>query len=223
MADLPTVRCATRQDEGPLMEMCRRLHAENGLFSFSEAKVGDLIGKALGPPLGTIIGVIGEEGALQASTCLVYDKYYYTEEWHLGELWNFVDKDHRKSRNAEALVNFGDRLAKKMGCPFVTGIITNKQMAGKVRLYRRLLGYAAGAFFITNSKWRSEPMEDHSELRGKLREFAQLCNERKVTYELARQKIGPLLREAAEAIGSEDNVWGSAKKPANGAAAVVGS
>lgn len=218
MAELPKVRIATPEDEVDIMALCRGLHKENGMFSLNERKVLDLIRKCW-MRQGVIVGVIGERGHLEASTCLVLDGYYYTDEWHLSELWNYVDPGRRKgSHNAEALIEFGKKCAEKMGCPLITGIVTNTKTAGKVRFYRRLLGYPAGAFFIHNAKWRSEPMVDHSELRRKLGEFSQLCNDRKVTFEFARLKIGPLLREAAEAIGSEDSLWGTAKKPSNGAA-----
>lgn len=213
--ELPYVRIATADDEEAVMAMCRRLHSENGLFSLNESKVRALLHRCYKKD-GTIVGVIGEPGQIEASTCLAISDYHYTDEWHLSELWNFVEEPFRKSGNAEALIEFGKACAVKMGVPFITGIITNKQMAGKVRLYRRLLGYPTGAFFCYNSKWKSEPIEDHSALRARLREFAQMCNDNRITPVIARKDIGPLLREAAQAVSGEDNVWGKSKS--NGAA-----
>ena len=217
--DLPTVRIAVADDEPEVMAMCGRLHRENGLFTLNEEKVRNQIRKCFARQ-GTIVGVIGDHGKLQASTCLSISDYYYSDDWHLAELWNFVDKDYRKSRNAEALIEFGKSCADKMGCPLLTGIITNSHMAGKVRLYRRLLGHPAGAFFIYNSKWKSEPIEDHSDLRQRLRELAVLCNTspKKINSYFVNKKIGPLLREAADAIGAEDNVWSGVASALNGAA-----
>ena len=105
-----------------------------------------------------------------------------------------------------------------MAITWFIGVVTNKQMAGKVRLYRRLLGTPAGAFFVTNSKWQAEPMEDHSELRRRLKEVADTCTKspRQITFDIAQKKIGPLLREAAEAVQSEDSVWGAKRSKANG-------
>jgi hypothetical protein len=101
-----------------------------------------------------------------------------------------------------------------MDIPFFTGIITNKQMAGKVRLYRRLLGYPTGAFFLYNAdKWKPQPMEDHLDLRTRLKEFIVKCSDGKVTPTVARRELGPLLREAVEAIHAEDSLWGDGKKP----------
>lgn len=207
--DLPAVRVITPEDEDALMAMCLRLHSENGMMQISEQKVRENIYKCFNGE-GIMIGVIGDPGGpLEASTCLSISTMHYTKDWHLEEFWNFVDKPYRRSHNAEALIKFGKDTAELMGIPFLTGIITNKQMAGKVRLYKRMLGYPAGAFFIHNAPWQAEPMEDHSALRQRLKDVAQLCNESKVTPSVAREKIGPLLREAAAAISGEDNLWGS--------------
>ena len=207
---LPHVRIAVAEDEPAIMAMCRRLHAEIGLFSLQVDKVRDVIRKCFNRA-GVIVGVIGKVGRLEASTCLIISDYYYTDDWHLAELWNFVDAPYRAgTRNAEALINFGKTCAEQMGCPLLTGIITSNQTAGKVRLYRRLLGSPTGAFFIHNAKWSTEPMASHGDLLIRLRELARLCNDfpRQVTSEMARQKIGPMLREAAEVIRSEDQLWG---------------
>lgn len=214
--DLPYVRIATPADEEAVMAMCRRLHLENGLFSLNEDKVRTLLHRCYKGE-GTIIGVIGEPGHLEASTCLSISDFHYTDDWHLSELWNFVEESFRRSGNAEALIEFGKACAVKMGVPFVTGIITNRSMAGKVRLYRRLLGYPAGAFFCFNSKWKSEPIEKHDLLRERLREWAQKCNDNRVTPAMTRKEIGQLLRDAARALSNEDDIWSNAKKKSNGA------
>jgi len=226
--ELPKVRLAAPEDEPAIMEMCRRLHAENGLFTLNEAKVAALLQRYYQRD-GVILGVIGPVGKPEASTCIMLSDYYYSDDTHLAELWNFVDKEYRKSKAAEALIRFGMECAQKMSqnlgaqCPFLTGIITDNRTAGKVRLYHRLLGHAAGAFFIYNAKWDHEPMEDHGALAVKLREAAKLCNDRKVTFEVAQRKIGPLLREAAEAVSSEDKIWGPTRPANKGAAQAAAS
>ena len=207
--ELPQVRLALPQDAEDVMAMCRRLHAENGLFTLNEDKVRECLRKHYERE-GGIIGVIGEPGRLEASTCLALASFYYTDDTHLEEHWNFVDEAYRKSRNAEALVEFGKACAVKMNMPLFTGIITNKRMAGKVRLFIRLLGAPVGAYFMHNAPWKSEPMtDDHTDLRNRLKELGRICNDspRKVTFDVAQKRIGPLVREAADAILSEDNIW----------------
>lgn len=158
LTDLPTVRLARPEDEAEIMEMTRRLHQENGLFSLNENKVRDIV-KRYYDRSGVTIGVIGETGKIEGSICLLFSEMYYTDDWHLAELWNHVLEEYRKSRNAHALIDFGMRSANTIGVPLITGIITNKRMAEKVRLYRRMLGTPAGAFFVYNATWRnaSEP------------------------------------------------------------------
>ena len=198
------------------MQMCKRLWEENGLFSLNEDKVRAYLHRYFKKDK-VIVGVVGET-EIEASTCLVMSDYYYTDDWHLAELWNFVDAPFRQSRNAEALIEFGKECAVKMGMPFFTGIITDSRMAGKVRLYRRLLGYPTGAFFVYNAKWTPQPFEeDNTDLWKELKKFGHLCNNNKVTSSMARKEIAPLLRRAAEAVAT-DSLWGSKKSNGHGEA-----
>lgn len=192
--------------------MCRRLHKENGLFAYNEEKVQAIVRRCFRRE-GTIVGVIGAPGDLKASTALMFSDFYYTDDWHLAELWNFVDLEYRAAglRYAEALIEFNKDCARQVKLPLFTGIITNKQMAGKVRLYRRLLGYPVGAFFLYNGQWKAEPMEDHSDLKQKLRDAAHRCAHNKVKSRSDIEKLASLFREAANVIGGETNIWGSSK------------
>jgi hypothetical protein len=155
MTDLPVVRVADAADEDELMELCRRLHQENGIFTLNEDKVRSYLQRSFDRN-GVYVGVVGESGQIEGCTCLVISDYYYTDDWHLAELWNFVDKPFRKSRNAEALIRFAMAFSKKIGLPYITGIITNDRTAQKVRLYRKIMGYPAGAFFVHNAHWQNE-------------------------------------------------------------------
>lgn len=214
------VSIAVPSDEEAIMEMCRRLHRENGIFDLNEDKVRALLRHCYArkeqDETRVIVGVIkNDKGVIEASTCLTVATYYYADSWHLGELWNFVDQSYRKSHNAEALIEFGKACARRMGIPLITGIITARQMAGKVRLYRRLLGTPAGAFFVYNASnptWQSEPMEDHSDLRGRLSSMAQWASERhNKEIVVDGKKIASLLREAAQALRRDDNPWSATK------------
>lgn len=218
---LPEVRLAAPEDEPAVLAMCERLHDENGLFTLSMDRVKDCLSRYYNRQ-GTVVGVIGEPEKLEASTCLELSNFYYTNDTHLAELWNFVDAPYRRSHNAEALIQFGKKCADSLKMPFFTGIITNKQMAGKVRLYRRYLGYPTGAFFTYNSHWRSEPMEDHTELRNRLREQARTLRDQaragalvKVNKKEDLAGLASLLREAADAIDSADSLWGAKTNTVN--------
>ena len=183
--EMPQVRIARPEDETAILSMCRRLWEENGLFSYNEDKVRECLHHCYNrkpvkegepPETPVVVGVIENNyKIIEASTCLMVSEFYYSDDWHLAELWNFVDEPYRRSKNIDALVEFGKGISVQMGIPYFTGIITNKQMAGKVRKYRRLLGHPAGAFFIYNAPWKSEPMEDHFELRARLKQVAGVC------------------------------------------------
>ena len=206
--DLPEVRLAVPSDEEAIMAMCRRLHEENGLFTLNDEKVRDCIRRSYDRK-GGIVGVVDVDGVIEASMCLMVSDFYYTDDWHLAELWNYVEEPYRRSYNARALLDFAKGCSERMKVPLFTGIITNKQMAGKVRMYRQMLGYPTGAFFVYNAKWTSEPIQDYTDLRGRLREAAKLCNDRRLSPADAARKIAPLLNEAATAIGGEEDIWGA--------------
>lgn len=205
--NLPTVRIAQPSDVEEVVSMCRRLHNENGVFALNEAKVRNCLQRCF-DRAGTIVGVIGAPGSIEASTCMEFSTFYYTDDWHLSELWNFVEKDHRHGTyNAEALIDFCKKCADHMQMPLFTGIVTNKQMAGKVRLYRRLLGYPVGAYFLYNSHWRSEPMTESSGLISELRELAGKAAEGKLSKK-EQTKLSSALKNAADTIHKMENLWG---------------
>jgi hypothetical protein len=212
LTTLPEVRIATREDEDGVLEMCRRLHTENGLFTLNENKVRDTIRKCYDAK-GTIVGVIGPPGGLEASTCLSISDTHYTDDWHLVELWNYVIPECRKSRNAEALIEFGKSCSDRMGIPLFTGIITEKSLAGKVRLYRRRLGNPTGAFFVHNAKFKTriedEP-EENSDLRQRIAAFVEGYSNHRISKDTVQGKLLPLLREVAEVLRSvekEKEFW----------------
>lgn len=157
--DFPIVRVALPKEEDEILEMCKSLHGENGLFSFSEDKVRDCIRRCYRRE-GGIVGVIGETGKLQASIGILISDSYYSHQWHLAELWTHVLPDHRKSHNAQALIEFGKRCAIQIGVPLITGIITNRRLSEKIRLYRKQLGIPSGVFFVFNANWANETEPD---------------------------------------------------------------
>ena len=224
---LPEVRIATPADEEEVMELCRRLWRENGLFTLNEQKVRDTIRKCY-EAKGNIVGVIGPAGHIEASTCLSISDTHYTDDWHLVELWNYVAPEYRKSRNAEALIEFAKACSDKMKIPLFTGIITESALAGKVRLYRRRLGNPTGAFFVHNAKFKprldDEPIEDNSDLRKRLAAFVDGHSNQKISREVVQKQLLPLLREVAEVlrgVEKEKEFWmiGSHETRVNGQAA----
>jgi hypothetical protein len=143
------VRRAEPADEPEILAMCREMHAENGMFTMSDERVREIIGRAFNRQ-GAIIGVIGESGRLEGSIYLMITSIWYSTDWHLEELWNFVRPQFRKTGNAEELIRFAKRCGDEIGLPVVIGIMSNIRTEAKVRIYRRQLGNPIGAFFLHN-------------------------------------------------------------------------
>jgi len=146
----PFVRKADIRDEPELMAMCMELHRENGLFPMAEDKVRAYLRRAFSRN-GAVIGVIGERGKIEGSIYLLIGGFWYSEEWHLEELFSYVRPQYRKSNNAKELINFAKRCSDDLGIPAVIGIISNDRTKAKVQLYQRQLGTASGAFFVYNA------------------------------------------------------------------------
>jgi hypothetical protein len=147
------VRKAGPQDEDALIEQCHLLHSENGLFKIDSGLVRDLVHCSIhGSPSQTfphlaMIGVIGEPGQLQGSICLRIAQVYYSREFLLEELWNFVHPDFRKSNNARNLIRYAKQCADALPLPLFISIVSNTRTEAKVRLYERELK-KMGAYFV---------------------------------------------------------------------------
>lgn len=154
MTDI-AVRLAVPDDAPQLLELCRQLHSENGLFSFSEGKVRELMDRALSKS-AAIMGVIGEVGAPEACIYLSIESPYYSDDLQLCELWNFVAPGFRggphlslTGGHAKRLIEFAKHCSDEMQLPLVIGILSNQRVEAKTRLYERQLE-KAGVFFVHN-------------------------------------------------------------------------
>lgn len=147
-----TVRHAQREDAGSIIACLRLMHEENGLFSLAEDRVREIIEQALNPPpeliTPPIIGVIGKVGDIEATVCLMLTRLYYTNEWHLGDLWNFIRPDCRKKNHIDGLLNFAKQCSDKIGIPLMSAVVANKRTEAKIRIFSRHYGKPSGAFFI---------------------------------------------------------------------------
>ena len=154
------VRLATPDDEQECTKLLTMLHAEGGLMPLNMPMAQQMFGRAFHRN-GAILGVIGEPGDIKAMIFLLISRFWYTEHFHLEELFNFIRPDARKSDYASRMIDFAKKCADETKLPLVIGVLTNSRMEGKVRLYRRKLGYPAGAFFVHNAQWRTA--EDYNE------------------------------------------------------------
>lgn len=154
-----TVRIATPADLPELMRLLRLMHAEGGLFPLDEGRAKAMFELTFDRK-GGIIGVLGEPGKLAGFIGLLITSFWYTRSSHLEEVFNFIDPDHRKSNHARTLIDFAKSCADEIGIPLVIGVMTNRRVVEKVRLYRRALGFPAGAYFVYGGKWVSDMTEN---------------------------------------------------------------
>lgn len=148
MTENPTVIGATLSDLPEFMRLFRVMHRENGMFSLDEDCVVETFNRAVKNKEGVIGLIKGAAGDIRAMLYLLVTRYYYTQQFHLEELFNFVAPEHRKTNYADALLKYAGHCQKSLGIPLVIGVLTNSRMEAKVRKYRRHFGMPAGAFFV---------------------------------------------------------------------------
>lgn len=145
------VRIADGKDEEELIEICRKLHSENALFTINEDKVRSMLRKSFRRE-GGICGVIGEPGRFEAMIYMLISSFWYSDEPHLEELFCFCLPEYRKSNNAKDMINFAKWCSDQSGFPLIIGVISNERTEGKVRLYQRQLSKPIGNFFFYKKK-----------------------------------------------------------------------
>lgn len=155
---LSTIRLATPADEPELLHLFRAMHAEGGMRRLDVDRVREMFGRAFARK-GGILAVIGVPGHIRAMMFLLLTKHWYTHDVHIEELFNFVHPDHRNSDYSRLMIEYAKKCSDEMSTdagekiPLVMGVLTNKRMAAKVRLYRRFFGMPYGAFFLHNAPW----------------------------------------------------------------------
>lgn len=140
------VRKAVLADKPEIMEMCVENHGDNGQFTLSAAKVEAMIDKAFNRG-GTIIGVVGA-GRIEGMIVLNIGQFWYSDDWILEEVQNYVRPQFRKSTHAKDMINFGRRCSDELGIPLVIGVVSNERTRAKMELYKRQLGEPCGGYFL---------------------------------------------------------------------------
>ncbi len=143
------VRLATTADEQDLFDMLtQKLYFENGAFSVSPKKVIETIQSATRNQ-GGIIGVIDGNGEIAGAIGMRLGSFWYSDDWHVEELFNFVAEPYRRSEYAKNLIQFGKWCAERMKLILNIGIISTHRTEAKSRLYSRQLQHV-GMFFMHN-------------------------------------------------------------------------
>lgn len=143
------VRIAQPTDTNNIYNLLLRLFDENAICSLSPQKSLEKI-RACTDHHGGICGVIDGPNGIEATIGLSLGQWWYSDDWHLEESWNFVHPDYRKTTHAKRMIEFAKWAAHNMNVPLIIGIVTRKRLEPKMRLYQRQLEQV-GALFMDKS------------------------------------------------------------------------
>ena len=154
MTDDIVVRIGTPDDVHGIMDLGMMACAENGVHAPNPERIlGDLW-----PSLhceGGIVGVIGAPGKqIEGFVLLRTGTLWYSDAPIVEERIVFVHPKYRSAKGGRArkLCEFSKKAADELELPLVIGIVSNSRTKSKVRLYERVFGEPAGAFFLYGAK-----------------------------------------------------------------------
>lgn len=164
MAEDIRVRIGTPEDVHGCMDLAIMACKENGISRPNPQKLLADIWPSLHQSHG-VIGVIGAPGEIIEGVVLLrIGNLWYSDEPIIEEKAIFVHPQFRSARGGRArrLCEFSKRVADELGFPLIIGVVSNKRTSGKIRLYERLFGQPAGAYFLYGGRtgaWQKEAAE----------------------------------------------------------------
>ncbi len=156
------VRLAGPDDEDEVYDLLMKLYLENSMAELSSAKVRQTIRRATNEKDG-FIGVIPGPDGLEATVGLFLSQWWYTDDWHVEEYWNFVHPDHRRTGHANRLISWSKWISDSLHMPMLMGILTKTQLEPKMRLFQRKMPQV-GALFL-----HGKVVDDQYNQRGERR------------------------------------------------------
>lgn len=150
MDDNLQIRIGTPDDLHEIMSMAMSAVEENAFLDAVKLRLLQEVWPALNQDHG-LIGIIGPpSGQVEGMLVLRVGTLYYTDLPCIEEKLCFVKPEFRSARGGRArrLCEFGKQVSDRLGMPLVIGVLSNTRTAGKVRMYERIFGAPAGAFFL---------------------------------------------------------------------------
>ena len=132
------------------MDLAISACAENGFVQPNPMKLLAEIWPALNRDRG-IIGIVGIPGQKPHGAILLrIGNIWYSDDEILEERAVFIHPDYRSAKGGRArkLCEFGKKVADELGIPLTIGVLSNERTEGKVRMYERIFGKPAGAYFL---------------------------------------------------------------------------
>ena len=153
MTDLQ-IRIGTPEDIDEMMALSMLACDDNGFVNPNTTKILHEIWPALNRDHG-MVGIIGKpNGIAEGAVLLRTGTMWYSDQEVLEERAIFVHPDYRNAKGGRArkLCEFSKQVADGLGIPLMIGVLSNHRTEAKIRLYERVFGTPAGAFFLYNAK-----------------------------------------------------------------------
>lgn len=141
-------------DLDEIMTLALKACDENAWLEPDPAKLAAEIWPALIQDHG-ICAVIGQEsGPIEGVVVLRIGEMFYSSNPCIEEKAVFIDPAFRSAKGGRAkkLCEYSKQVADTLGMPLIIGVLSNHRTAGKMRLYQRMFGEPAGAFFLYGAK-----------------------------------------------------------------------
>ena len=152
MQDDIAIRLASDDEVHDVMKLALMAAEENGfLDATAELLLQTVYPSLLGAQHSNgLCGVIGEPGKLEAFVVLRIGTMYYSPQLCVEEKVVYVHPDFRAAKGGRArkLCEFSKYVAEKMDLPLLIGICSSNRTAAKVKLYERIFGPPAGAYWL---------------------------------------------------------------------------
>jgi N-acetylglutamate synthase-like GNAT family acetyltransferase len=144
------IRLATTDDMTEVMRLAVMACEDNGFLDFSQ----ELLAREIYPALALDHGlfpVIGPPGGpIEGFVFLKIGTLFYSNRQCLEEKCLWVHPEYRAAKGGRArkLLDFTKKTADTLQLPLIIGIFSTRRSAGKEKLYERVFGQKAGAFFL---------------------------------------------------------------------------
>lgn len=148
-----SVRLGHPNEIHDVMKLAVAAAEENGFLDASPELLLNEVWPAITRNKG-ICGVIGDPGKLEAFVILRIGRMYYSPQQCLEEKVVYVHPEYRAAKGGRArkLCEFSKSMADKLELPLLIGICSNSRTEAKVRMYERIFGPPAGAYFLYRTK-----------------------------------------------------------------------
>jgi uncharacterized protein YbaR (Trm112 family) len=144
------ITVGTPADFDRLMPALMQAHKENGFVSANLPVIMQDLWSALHLDRGVAAFIQSPDGVIEGVLILRVCNMWYSIEDLLEEKLLYVMPECRSAKGGRArkLSDFAKSMADKMHMPLMIGVVSNERTKGKMRLYERLFGPPAGAFFL---------------------------------------------------------------------------